>query len=34
MAKFMWFSSEKEIRNQNKKRTDFLPVRYSRPFCC
>jgi origin recognition complex subunit 1 len=26
MAKFLWFSSEKEIRNQNKKRTDFLPV--------
>jgi len=27
MAKFLWFSSEKEIRNKNKKRTDFLPVR-------
>lgn len=27
MAKFLWFSSEKEIRNQSKKRTDFLPVR-------
>jgi origin recognition complex subunit 1 len=26
MAKFLWFSSEKEIRNQNKKRTDFLHV--------
>jgi origin recognition complex subunit 1 len=26
MAKFLWFSSEKEIRNQNKKRTDFLPA--------
>ncbi|KAG9387726.1 Origin recognition complex protein [Pyrenophora tritici-repentis] len=25
MAKFLWFSSEKEIRSQNKKRTDFLP---------
>ncbi|KAF1837607.1 P-loop containing nucleoside triphosphate hydrolase protein [Decorospora gaudefroyi] len=25
MAKFLWFSSEKEIRNQNKKRADFLP---------
>ncbi|EUC45565.1 hypothetical protein COCMIDRAFT_95233 [Bipolaris oryzae ATCC 44560] len=25
MAKFLWFFSEKEIRNQNKKRTDFLP---------
>jgi origin recognition complex subunit 1 len=34
MAKFLWFSSEKEIRNQSKKRTDFLPVRHSRPFCC
>jgi origin recognition complex subunit 1 len=29
MAKFLWFSSEKEIRNQNKKRPDFLPVRQS-----
>jgi origin recognition complex subunit 1 len=26
MAKFLWFSSEKEIRNKNKKRTDFLPA--------
>ncbi|KAL5118295.1 Origin recognition complex, subunit 1 [Pleosporales sp. CAS-2024a] len=25
MARFLWFSSEKEIRNNNKKRTDFLP---------
>ncbi|CAN9156940.1 unnamed protein product [Alternaria alternata] len=25
MAKFLWFSSEKEIRNQSKKRSDFLP---------
>ncbi|KAF1946081.1 origin recognition complex subunit 1 [Clathrospora elynae] len=25
MARFLWFSSEKEISNQNKKRTDFLP---------
>ncbi|KAF2746432.1 P-loop containing nucleoside triphosphate hydrolase protein [Sporormia fimetaria CBS 119925] len=25
MARFMWFSSEKEIRNKTKKRTDFLP---------
>ncbi|KAF3035010.1 Origin recognition complex, subunit 1 [Didymella heteroderae] len=25
MAKFLWFSSEQEIRNKNKKRTDFLP---------
>jgi origin recognition complex subunit 1 len=26
MAKFLWFSSEKEVRNEKKKRTDFLPV--------
>ena len=26
MAKFMWFQSEKEIRNKSTKRTDFLPV--------
>ncbi|KAF3000120.1 Origin recognition complex, subunit 1 [Curvularia kusanoi] len=25
MARFLWFSSEQEIRNKNKKRTDFLP---------
>ena len=25
-ANFMWFSSEKEIRNKQKKRLDFLPV--------
>ena len=25
-AYFMWFSTEKEIRNKAKKRTDFLPV--------
>ena len=25
-ANFMWFSSEKEIRNKQKKRMDFLPV--------
>lgn len=25
-ANFMWFSSEKEIRNKVKKRTDFMPV--------
>ena len=25
-AHFMWFSTEKEIRNKTKKRTDFLPV--------
>jgi len=30
MAKFMWFSSEKEIRNKSTKRTDFLPVRLPR----
>lgn len=29
MAKFLWFSSEKEIRNQNKKRTDFVPASVS-----
>jgi hypothetical protein len=27
MAKFLWFCSEKEIRNKSNKRTDFLPVR-------
>jgi origin recognition complex subunit 1 len=26
-AKFLWFSSEREIRNKASKRTDFLPVR-------
>lgn len=26
LAKFLWFSSEKEVRNQSKKRTDYLPV--------
>ncbi|KAK4693424.1 origin recognition complex subunit 1, partial [Lecanoromycetidae sp. Uapishka_2] len=25
VANFMWFSTEREIRNKNKKRTDFLP---------
>ncbi len=25
-AYFMWFSTEKEIRNKVKKRTDFMPV--------
>ena len=25
-ANFMWFSTEKEIRNKDKKRTDFLKV--------
>lgn len=27
-ANFMWFSTEKEIRNKERKRLDFLPV------CC
>ena len=26
-ANFMWFSTEREIRNKEKKRRDFLPVR-------
>jgi origin recognition complex subunit 1 len=26
MARFMWFSSEREIRNNGRKRVDFLPV--------
>jgi hypothetical protein len=30
MARFLWFASEHEIRNQSKKRTDFLPVRTRR----
>ena len=25
-ANFMWFSTEREIRNQEKKRIDYLPV--------
>ncbi|KAH7114356.1 P-loop containing nucleoside triphosphate hydrolase protein [Dendryphion nanum] len=25
MAKFLWFSSEREVRNKSTKRTDFLP---------
>lgn len=25
-ANFLWFSTEKEIRNSDRKRTDFLPV--------
>lgn len=32
MAKFLWFSSEQEIRNKNSKRTDFLPVCYPHTF--
>ncbi len=27
VANFMWFSTEREIRNRQKKRTDALPVR-------
>ena len=26
MARFLWFASEREIRNKSTKRTDFLPV--------
>jgi len=26
VANFMWFSTEKEIRNKEKKRTDFMQV--------
>lgn len=33
MAKFMWFSSEREIRNKSTKRTDFLPVCWEAVFC-
>lgn len=29
VANFMWFSTEKEIRNKDKKRTDALQVRHS-----
>ena len=28
-ASFMWFSTEKEIRNREKKRSDFYPVCFS-----
>lgn len=31
MARFMWFSSEREIRNKSTKRTDFLPVSHNTP---
>lgn len=32
-ANFMWFSTEKEIRNKQKKRTDFMPNEvYITPF--
>lgn len=30
-ANFMWFSTENEIRNKDKKRTDFYPVRIYNP---
>ena len=30
MAKFMWFSSEEEIRNKSKKRDDCLEVNFIR----
>lgn len=34
-ANFMWFSTEKEIRNKGKKRMDFLPVgNWSLRYCC
>lgn len=36
VANFMWFSTEKEIRNKSKKRTDFMQVHItthlSQPF--
>ena len=31
-ANIMWFSSEKEIRNKQKKRKDVLPVRWYLPI--
>ena len=31
-ANFMWFSTAQEIRNKERKRTDALPVRASRPW--
>jgi origin recognition complex subunit 1 len=34
MAKFLWFSSEKEIRSKTSKRTDYLPVRSNPPRVC
>lgn len=34
MAKFLWFLSEKEIRNKSTKRTDFLPVCLQCLFSC
>ena len=37
-ANFMWFSTEREIRNKQKKRTDALPVcvwdSFMRGGCC
>jgi len=31
-ANFMWFSTEKEIRNKERKRSDGLPVRWGTPL--
>ena len=33
MANFMWFSTEREIRNKQKKRTDALQVSSKRRQC-
>lgn len=30
-ANFMWFSSEKEIRSRDKKRSDYYPVSFETP---
>jgi origin recognition complex subunit 1 len=32
-ANFMWFSTEKEIRNKDKKRTDFYAVSFLPTHC-
>ena len=32
VANFMWFSSEKEIRNKDKKRSDALAVNQRKPI--
>lgn len=32
-AKFLWFSTEKEIRNRERKRTDYLSVSIRRLAC-
>ena len=34
VANFMWFSTEREIRNKQKKRTDCLPVCDSKHIFC